>query len=106
VGNIRHEFTVSRDGSVNAEYRNFNFNINHEERTKARDQSVLALRDYYVYLIGWKKQSNQFIIALCREKIATWVYNVTSHDCQHFIREVAEEIISKNCEQKTGATFD
>jgi hypothetical protein len=105
VGDVKHELTVSRDGSAKAEYKQMEFKIDHQERTKARDQSVLALKDHYVYLIGWTKQNSQLVSALCRNKIATWMYNVTSHNCQHFIREVAEEIISKSLQAQDWGYF-
>ncbi|KAF2711162.1 hypothetical protein K504DRAFT_454161 [Pleomassaria siparia CBS 279.74] len=105
VGDSKHELTVSRDGAALAEYKHMNFNIDHEQRKRARDQGVLALKDHYVYLVGWTKQDNQQIAALCKAKIASWVYNVTSRNCQHFIREVADEIIPSDMQAQDWGYF-
>jgi hypothetical protein len=91
VGPYKYELTIPRnDGQARAEYSCSPVPAQQARRTVPLTDSG---DNFYVYLIGWTTLSHTEIHAFCNT-LMPWTYSSTRHNCQHFIRRVAEHIVA------------
>ncbi|KAF7525330.1 hypothetical protein G7054_g11119 [Neopestalotiopsis clavispora] len=90
-----HKYELRKDEDREAFYSTAEEDPNHDARLLARNQGIASVGRHHLYLIGWTRKSHQEIDQVCSELIQDWEYDPWDRNCQHFIRSVADSIVSE-----------